>query len=100
MGFGHGADLVAGQLSRILHGLRGPKVNTVSDLTPYLDRPLSEFFPEPPSLENVRVRKSLVERWIHTTTLSWSSTHVPLSLNYRARHEHQYRANHTAWARW
>ena len=101
MALGYWRDLVAGQLSRILHGLRGPKVNTVSDLAPYLDKPLSEFFPEPPSLENVRVRKfpgSAVDSHHHAVVQS--STHVPLSLNYRARHEHQYRANHTAWARW
>jgi pimeloyl-ACP methyl ester carboxylesterase len=100
MGFGHDADLVAGQLSRILHGLRGPKHNTVPDLTPYLDRSIAELCPEPPPLENLKVHGSVAARVLRTTTLSWQSTHVPLSSRYRERHEGEYRANKTAWARW
>jgi len=100
MGIGHGTDLVAGQLSRILHGLRGPKHNTVRDLEPYLDRPLSELCPEPPPLEDVRLHESLVSRALHTTTLSWRSTHRVRSPSYRVRYDRDYRAVHTAWARW
>jgi hypothetical protein len=58
MGIGRGIDRVAGQLSRVLHGLRGTKDNTVADLGPYLDLPAHEFFPTPPPLRDVRVHGS------------------------------------------
>lgn len=100
MGFGHDADLVAGQLSRILHGLRGPKLNTVSDLEPYLDRKVTELCPEPPPLERVRVHETIASRLTRTTTLSWTSSHQVLSPAYRKRHEGEYRVNQKVWARW
>jgi acetyl esterase/lipase len=100
MGFGHNADLVAGRLSRILHGLRGPKENTVGDVGPYLDRPVDELCPEPPPLEHVRVHEGVASRLLRTTTLSWKSSHQILSPAYRRRHEGEYRVNQTVWARW
>lgn len=93
-------DELAGHLSRILHGLGGPKENTVGDLGPYLDRPLTELFPEPPELPDPRVHGSVVSDWLRATTLSWKSPHDVLSPRYRYRHEKEYRENHTVWARW
>jgi hypothetical protein len=43
---------------------------------------------------------SVVSRALCTTTLSWSSTHHVRSASYRRRYERDYRAVHTAWARW
>jgi hypothetical protein len=100
MGFGHEVDLIAGGLSRILHGLRGPRENTVLGLSPYFDKAIGELNPEPPPLESVRVHESVVSRLLRTTTLSWPSRHPILSEAYARRHASQYAANHTAWARW
>jgi len=100
MGFGHSADVVAGRLSRILHGIRGPKENTLPDLEPYFDLPLATLFPEPPLLRTVAVERSLSSALLATTTLRWRSPHDVLCPRYRARHEREYAANHTVWARW
>ncbi|HEX3594682.1 MAG TPA: alpha/beta hydrolase family protein, partial [Polyangiaceae bacterium] len=91
---------VAGQLSRILHGLRGPKLNTVKDLEPYFDKSLSELNPEPPELADVRRHDSLAARLLRTTTLSWRSDFPILSPSYAKRHDAEYRCNQTAYARW
>jgi hypothetical protein len=100
MSLGRTADHVAGRLSRILHGVRGPRINTIADLEPYLDRTAEEFFPAPAPLEDVRVHGSVLSRFSRTTTLSWKSSHQVFSPRYRVRHEGEYRANGTAWARW
>jgi hypothetical protein len=97
---GHVVDRIAGQLSHALHGLRGPKENTVQDLEQYLDRPLVDLFPAPPPPSGFRSEDTWYDRRRRTTTLSWKSSHVTLSSEYRLRHEHQYRRNLTAWARW
>lgn len=94
------ADYVAGKLSHILHGLRGPKENTLSGLGPYLDLPASRLFPEPPALGDVRKHRGIGTRLLRTTTLSWESAYQPLTPEYRRRHETEYRVNLTAWARW
>jgi pimeloyl-ACP methyl ester carboxylesterase len=75
-------------------------VNTVGDLGPYLDRTPAQLNPEPPPLEAVRVHESLASRVLHTTTLSWPSTHRILCPRYQLRHDQEYRSNHTVWARW
>src|SRR5689334_13730157 len=54
MGIGRRADIVAGKLSHVLHGLRGPRESTISELGPYLDRSLGDLFPEPPPLVGMR----------------------------------------------
>ena len=100
MGFGHDVDLAAGWASRHLHGLRGPKNNTVSELTPYLDLTTAELNPEPPALTDVRVHDTLVSNLLSRTTLSWRRAHQILSPAYRARHDREYRATDTVWARW
>lgn len=100
MGRGHIVDRIAGQLSHVLHGLRGPKENTIADLEQYLDLPLDELFPPPAAAPAVAMRDTWFDRRRRTTTLSWKSEHAPLSTLYRTRHEKQYRRNLTAWARW
>ena len=100
MGRGHLVDRIAGQLSHVLHGLRGPKENTIADFQQYLDLPLGELFPPPPAGPAPAVRQSWLDRRRRTTTLSWQSSHTTLSTEYRRRHEKEYRRNLTAWARW
>jgi acetyl esterase/lipase len=100
MGLGRSIDHVAGRASRLLHGLRGPKHNTVPDLGPYLDRPAESFFPEPPALRDVRTHGSRLWELLRTTTLSWPSHHDILCPRYRERYERDYRAIHTVIARW
>ncbi len=100
MSFGHDVDLAAGKLSHILHGFRGPKINTAGDLGPYLDLDLATLNPAPPPLTNVAVHRSVASPFRSTTTLSWTSTHRILSPAYERRHEKEYRRNLTVWARW
>ena len=102
MGFGHDADIIAGRLSRLLHGLRGPKENTAANLLPYFDLSLAELNPTPPPLSEsaVQIHESLATRFLRTTTLSWPSTYPILCPAYARRHETEYRANGTAWGRW
>lgn len=96
------ADYVAGKLSHLLHGLRGPKENTLSHLGPYLDLELRTLCPEPPPLRDMDVQKhrGMSRRLLRTTTLSWESAYRPLTTVYRDRHELLYDVNRTAWARW
>lgn len=100
MSFGRTADEIAGRLSHVLHGFRGPKESTLGDLDAYLDRPLPELFPEPPALREPRVHGSIVSALLRTTTLSWESPHDALSVKYRRRYLDEYAATHTVWARW
>ena len=100
MGIGREVDLVAGRLSHILHGLRGPKAMQLAELAPYFDKSIAELNPTPPELTAVRVQSSVASRLLRTTTLSWPSTHPILSPRYAERHERKYRCNHTAYARW
>lgn len=100
MGLGRNIDRVAGQLSRILHGVRGPEHNTVADLGPYLDLPAGEFFPVPPLPAKVRESGSRFRDTLRVTTLSWPSGHQILCDRYRARYERDYGAIHTVIGRW
>jgi dienelactone hydrolase len=98
MSYGKNVDMIAGGLSRILH-LRGARENTLADLDGYLDLPAERMFPAPP-VPRVKLERSLVDRAIRTTTLRWTSDHEVISPAYRLRHDREYKANHTAWARW
>jgi hypothetical protein len=100
MSVGREADRVAGWASRLLHGIRGPKQNTLHDLEPYFDLTPEQFFPEPPPLTEVKRHETLVSHVTKTTSLSWRSLHAPLSASYARRHAGEYRSNLTAWARW
>jgi acetyl esterase/lipase len=100
MGIGRSADIVAGRLSRLLHGIRGPRDNTLPDLPQYFDLAPGELFPTPPPLVDVEERSSITTRLSRTTTLSWQSTHEVLCPRYRTRHETEYRSNQKVWARW
>jgi hypothetical protein len=100
MGVGHTADIVAGGLSRVLHGLRGPREDTVPDLEPYFDREATVLFPPPGSLIDVRITRTWVDRAVAASTLSWRSAHGVLCPRYQRRHDTEYRVNQRAWARW
>jgi pimeloyl-ACP methyl ester carboxylesterase len=99
MGYGRSADRVAGVLSRVLH-LRGAKQNTIGYLHQYLDLPPATLFPEPRPIEDLRIHRTVVDRALRTSTLSWTSTHEVLCQRYRIRHENEYAANLAARARW
>lgn len=100
MGFGKKVDAVAGALSRLVH-LRAARHNTVADLERhYLGLTAEEMFPPPPPITEMRVRRSLADRVVHTSTLSWQSGHTVLCPRYQQRHEGEYKRNLTAWARW
>jgi alpha-beta hydrolase superfamily lysophospholipase len=99
MGYGSKADRIAGALSRLLH-LRGAELNTIGYLDQYLDLPPEQLFPEPPPISDLRLRRTLFDRTIRASTLSWTSTHEVLCRRYRRRHEHDYAKNLTAYARW
>lgn len=99
MGYGQNADKVAGALSRLLH-LRGAKQNTIGYLHQYLDLNVDQLFPKPRPISDLRVRRTLLDRAVKTSTLSWTSTHEVLCQRYRERHEGEYKKNLTAWARW
>jgi hypothetical protein len=100
MGFGRTADVIAGQLSHVLHGLRGPKASTVPNLGPYLDAAPDVLLPEPAPLTGMRIRRTAADRLLRSSTLSWHSGHRVLCPNYRRLHETIYEKNLTAWARW
>lgn len=91
---------MVGGLSRILHGVRGAKENTVDDLERYLDLAPEVLFPVPTTLPTMRRHRSLLSRALRRTTLSWKSSHEVLCPRYRVRHERDYPKNGTAWARW
>jgi pimeloyl-ACP methyl ester carboxylesterase len=98
--YGRTADRVAGTLSRLLH-LRRTKHDTIRDFEQeYLDLPLERMFPRPEPIRRMKQRRSLLGRAVRTTTLSWQSDYRPICDRYRARHDGDYRVNHTAWARW
>lgn len=99
MGYGRKLDQAAGGMSRLLH-LRGAKYNTIDDLGPYLDQPVDGLFPEGPRIRDMRVERRLVDKALKTSTLSWTSTHQVLCPRYAKRHNAEYKANLTAWARW
>lgn len=99
MSYGTKADRVAGALSRLLH-LRGAKQNTIGYLDRYLDLSAEQLFPEPRPITDLRIRRTLVDRVVRTSSLSWTSTHEVLCPRYRQRHEGEYRNNLTAHARW
>jgi hypothetical protein len=101
MSVGGRVDQAIGMLSRGLHGLRGPKNNTILEVQRYyLDRRPEELFPAPQPLEDVTIERTLVSRALRASTLSWRSMHRVLSPEYRRLHETVYRDNLTAWARW
>ena len=98
--FGRNVDRAVGGLSRLLH-IRRVRHNTVGDLAPYLDAPLSVLFPDPAPEWPVERHwsrgcrgASMLEK------LTWKSEHVPLSARYRARHAGEYAPNATVTARW
>jgi dienelactone hydrolase len=97
---GRSVDRIVGGLSRLLH-LRGAQVNTVDDLGPYLDVPLSVFFPDPVVPRDLQRRELRSghrgERVVEL--LRWHSPHAPLCPHYRARHAGEYVRNQTATAR-
>lgn len=99
MGYGKSADRVAGALSRLLH-VRGAKQNTIGYLHQYLDLPPTQLFPEPAPIRDLVIRRSVVDRALRTSSLSWTSTHQVICPRYRERHEHEYAANLRAHARW
>ena len=99
MGYGKNADRVAGALSRLLH-VRGAKLNTIGYLQPYLDLPPSQLFPEPGPIRDLSMRRSIVDRAMRTSSLSWTSTHEVICPRYRERHLNEYAVNLAAHARW
>lgn len=100
MGYGERVDVVVGQLSKLLH-LRRTHTDTSHELTPYFGLPIEEMLPAPPRLPVVkRVAPRFKIGSAHVETLSWKSLHEPLSEPYRKRHENEYDANLTAYARW
>lgn len=100
MPYGSRIDQVVGGLSRLLH-VRPARHNTVEALARhYLDLPAAQMFPAPPPIADVRVRRSVLDRAIRSSTLEWTSSHEPLCPDYRRRHRGPYRKNLTAYARW
>ncbi len=99
MGYGRTVDRVVGVGSRLLH-IRSAKHNTVRDLEPYLDQSVDELFPAPEGRPQMAVRRNLVDRAFHTSTVTWPSLHEVLDPAYRVRHQGAYKRNLTAWGRW
>jgi pimeloyl-ACP methyl ester carboxylesterase len=99
VGYGSRADRVAGALSRLLH-LRGAEQNTIGYLDQYLDLPPERLLPEPAPIADLRIHRTLFDRTIRASTLSWTSTHQVICRRYRRRHETDYAKNLTAYARW
>jgi hypothetical protein len=91
---GRGVDRAIGVLSHILH-LRGAQLNTVADLGPYLDAPLSSLLPEPVVARDVMRRRMCLAcgRGRVLERLEWHSQHVPLCPHYRVRHSGEYARN-------
>jgi pimeloyl-ACP methyl ester carboxylesterase len=97
---GRNVDVVVGALSRFAH-LRAAEHNTVDDLERhYLDLSAEEMFPEPAPIVHIHQRRTLGDRLVRASTLSWESGHWVRSPSYRARHRGPYAKNLTAWARW
>ena len=99
MGYGANIDRVIGSLSRVLH-FRAAKQNTLRDLERYLDLSPDALFPAPPSMPQIAVTRTLLDRALRSSTLTWQSTHEVLCPNYRKRHESEYRVNRKASMRW
>lgn len=100
MGYGETVDAVVGRMSRLLH-LRKTDTDTSHELTPYFGLPIGELLPAPPRLPDVkRAGVRLPFSSVVTETLSWRSLHDPLSDAYKRRHQGEYAANLTAYARW
>lgn len=99
MGYGRTVDKVIGAASRFLH-VRPARHNTLGQLGPYLELPPAELFPEPALPERMDVRRTPVDKALHTSTISWRSSHRVLDAAYRQRHEGPYSRNLTAWGRW
>lgn len=99
MKLGVAADKLAGAASRLLH-VRGARRDTTGDLEPYCELPAEVMFPEPPPVIDATVRRGVVDRMIHASTVRWTSGHQVLSPAYRHRHVTEYRRNLTAWMRW
>jgi len=99
-GIGKPVDLLAGALTRILHGFRGASVNTVGDLGPYLDAPVEVMFPEPVAPRDLTRERSILPIGPRAAeTLRWHSQHVPLCPHYRSRHAGEYERNLRVTAR-
>lgn len=99
MGYGRTVDRVVGSLSRLLH-VRSAKTNTLGDLDPYLELSPDEAFPPPGPLVGERVERTLIDRAIRSSTVSWTSPHEVLCPRYQMRHEGAYRVNKNAAMRW
>ncbi len=99
MGYGRSADRVVGTMSRLLH-LRGAKLNTIGYLHRYLDLPPAQLFPPPPPIRDLRLRRTLFDRVVKTSTLTWTSTHEVSCPRYKKRHLEEYKKNLVAHARW
>jgi len=99
MSYGTAVDQVIGGLSRLLH-VRGAGTNTLADLDPYLGLTPAEAFPAPTPIEAPKMRRTLLDRALHSSTLTWRSGHEVICPRYRLRHEGPYRVNQTATMRW
>lgn len=99
MGYGTTVDRVIGGLSRLLH-VRAAKTNTLGDLEPYLGLAANTAFPAPDPIFGVTVRRTLLDRALHSSTVTWRSTHEVLCPRYRVRHQGEYRVNEQATMRW
>ena len=99
MGYGKKIDETIGALSRFMH-LRAARHNTVSDMGHYLDQQKQVLFPPTPSLYNPKIQRTMLDRLLNASTVSWISTHEVLCPRYRKRHHKNYKKNLTAWARW
>jgi len=99
MTVGRCVDHVVGAMSRLLH-VRPARDNTVAHLAPYLDLAPEALFPEPPPIVRVHLQRTLLDRVIRSSTVTWRSSHEPICPRYAARHRGEYKANLTAWARW
>lgn len=100
MRIGHEVDVIAGHLSRVLHGFRGPRSGHLRDLHRYMNLPPEQLFPTPPAIESMAIHRSLADRAVGASSLSWPSSHEVLCPRYRRRHFSEYSTNLTAHARW
>lgn len=100
MGYGRTIDRVVGSFSRFLH-IRPARQNTLADLEKhYLDLPIERMFPAPDRPIDVQVTRTLLDRAIRSSTVTWRSTHEVLCPLYRRRHETDYASNLSAQLRW
>ncbi len=100
MGYGRNIDRVVGGLSRLLH-VRPARQNTLPDLERhYLDLPLEQMFPAPDRPIEPKTTRTLLDKAIRSSTVTWKSTHQVRCPLYRRRHEREYRRNLNAQLRW